>query len=446
MSSPDTWQARQKVELTRCLASFEDQFREWESRTERSPWEIHYSQVRAVVAHMGAVRDRLQELLAGGQDDQIELRVLSAWRVWEAFRNRLSQRQEELFRTGLAAADEIAWACRLPVAKAVADAGGTNPKEPALSFLNGSISPCALARDRPFSAEPVFGESLTKASERLLEHLPVPLIGLPWHEIAHAPGMVAISHETGHIVEADFQLTPALDAAFDTAVPASANLWKPWRAEIFADQYGLRHCGLSYAAMMIDLLAPRWGTPPAPSYPPHPVRMELCFATLEAAGLKEADDLRTRWKDRISTLPPIDCTALLKDVPNVVDALGKVPIGGRPFAQVMPIDANQAEKVNGYAGLILRGDPLDADATAPLIVAAAWRAFELNPSFFETRDASEEVCARILQAPGSGSRRRRARRTASPPGSSRRLPEIDVFAIHADAGKRFAEVWLQEKF
>lgn len=441
----DKWRERQRVELTRCLESFDEQFHEWEARTEKPPWETHYSQVRAATAHLGALRDKLRETLLEGQDNQIELRVLSAWRVWDAFRSRLAQRQEEMFRLGLSAADEIAWACRVPVATAFGALGKSSPKEPALSFLNGAVSPSALVRDRPFAAEPVYGEMLSKASERLLEHLPVPLIGLPWHEVFHAPGMLSISHEAGHVVEADFQLTAALDEAMEAAAPANAADWKRWRAEIFADQFALRHCGPAYAAMMADLLAPRLQTTPANSYPPHAVRMELCFVTLEVQGLNtEAGELRDRWRQRGAVDPIPSEATFIKQVPSVVQNLGDVLIGAGTFADLIQFKKPQMDRVLNVVADINSGNSTVSDASPQCIAAAAWMVFEENPAFFENRDATEEICARIVKSPGAGSRRGRARRAAPPPGLGRRHPQVDEFASHADAGKQFAEIWLSE--
>lgn len=442
----DTWTERQRVALTRCLETFEDQFREWEARTERAPWEIHYSQVRAATAHLGVLRDRLRQTLDEGQDNQIELRVLSAWRVWEAFRNRLGQRQEEMFRPGLTAADEIAWACRIPIAEAFERAKVPTPKQPPLAFLNGSVSPNALVRARPFHAEPVFGEPLSRAAERLLESLPVPLIGLPWHEAFHAPAMVAIPHEAGHVVEADFALAEALDQTLAAAAPARAADWKRWRAEVFADHFAVRLCGPAFVGLLIDLLAPRVATTPANAYPPHVVRMELCLVALEEQGLaSEAAHRRRQWLQRVGPANGSPDAPLATDVRQIVRALGNLRVGNDRLADVVAFHADRNRLVTELAADVRAGSWTNGEADPTTVIATAWQVFEEDPNFFARQDATEEIYARIARAPGAGARRGRDPRRSAAPGQARRSSPADTPDSYAAQARRFADQWLAER-
>ena len=127
---------RQRVEIQRCFDAFDSQFREWHARVEKPQWAMHYTQVHAATALLNGFRESIR---AEGAEalDEVEGLVLSAWRVWEAFRSRLSQRQEEMFVAGLQAADEIAWACRKPMVEAFAEAKKTMPVEPPLTLHHG---------------------------------------------------------------------------------------------------------------------------------------------------------------------------------------------------------------------------------------------------------------------------------------------------------------------
>jgi len=267
---------RQRVEIQRCFDAFDSQFREWHARVEKPQWAMHYTQVHAATALLNGFRESVR---AEGAEalDEVEGLVLSAWRVWEAFRSRLSQRQEEMFVAGLQAADEIAWACRKPMVEAFAEAKKTMPVEPPLTCLHGSTSPTALVRRIPFSGEGVESAFPSEYSRRLLQSLPFPIISLPWHELFHAPGMVAVAHETGHVVERDCGLEEAVWAAIQPVTPPEAQeRWKKWRAEIFAD---FTPCGTAARPLPVP-----WRICCSPSSTPRPqIRIHLSACASSSA-------------------------------------------------------------------------------------------------------------------------------------------------------------------
>lgn len=344
----DEWAQRRETEFRRCLTSFSGQFREWKERTETPIWANHYSQVRAIEALLIGVSKKASEMAdqSKGDDDytsalpEFQKVVLSGWRVWEFFRAKLAQRQEEQFQPGLRAADELAWACRKPLADA---APGAPPKEPALVYLNGNASPIALARGRNFwgEGEPGLGQ-LDAYCAKLLEHVPVPLISLPWHEIWHAPSLTAVTHEAGHVVEADFALTADLDAALkqamkDAATPALEKDWvgtpgsPGWRAEVFADFFAVRQCGPGYVGMLGDVLAT--ATTDRKLYPPNDVRMELCFLGLEEMGLAdEAKKRREAWNAIAPSAAPSPAMASAAAVVKISQARNLQTLAGRRSA------------------------------------------------------------------------------------------------------------------
>lgn len=440
------WDDRRRADLICCLDSFEGQFRLWETRTAEVLWQTHYSQIRAITAMMGGLREGLRNRLEGKLDEELELHVLSAWRVWDAFRSRLGQRQEESFRDGLAAADEIAWTCRMPIAASREDDGGNLPKEPALVYLSGMRSPVAMQRYTGFNPEFVPGEALDKPSTALLQCLPVPLIGMPWHEIFHAPGMVAIAHEAGHVIETDFSLTADLDLAIARAVGDAefAKRWKNWRAEIFADHFAVRHCGPAFAGMLGDVLR-RFPGAPAKSYPPHPIRMELCLVLLEKMGLEAEASAARLEAGQEKPAPPE-----MKWVRKVVDELSGLRISKagteitdpQLLEDVVKYDRKTHEQVKHLADELAGSRPPPNGTPAVLTAAACRLLFEKDPGFFNEANMSAYICGAILKGGGGGTRRRSGGARGAIRGGARFLAlAAESYKAYSSTGKDLAERW-----
>ncbi len=403
-----TLEDRQRVEIQRCLDSLDRQFREWRARVETATWATHYSQVHAATAMLQGLRESIPNL-AKNKPNRIEALVLSTWRVWEAFRSRLGQRQEEMFREGLAAADEFAWICRKPLADAFAAANRAYPVEPPLSCLHGSTSPSALVRHRIFGDESGASEPLAPHAAALLKDLPVPFISLPWHELFHAPSMVAIAHETGHVVEADFQLTESIKAAIDGALPNAAERtrWGLWHAEIFADFFAMRHCAHAFAGMLADLLLGHLNSAASDSYPPFELRVELCLAALENVGLNtEAQEIRDVWVKNGGT-PVSEKDAELAD--QVVAALAVMQVfpKGKTLGQLIPMGPEQRDAILDIKKYLSIDDPKDelVQKHCPFIAAAVWLLFRDDPSQFASESQSIEIHGLIMRIAGPGSRR-----------------------------------------
>lgn len=397
---------RQRVSIQRCMDAFDDQFREWRRRVELREWAAHYTQVHAATALLENFKNSLA-VDSANQLDEVSSLVLSAWRVWESFRSRLSQRQEEMFLPGLEAADEIAWACRKPLADAFATAKKDIPLEPPLSCLHGSTSPTALVRKEPFREESAEGVFPSSYATQILAALPFPIISLPWHELFHAPNMVAITHETGHVVERDFGLEAKAEAAILGVIPeAKQTEWKVWRAEIFADFFAMRHCGPAFAGYLTDLLLGFLNSSPAPAYPPFAVRIELCLAALEDCGLSgEAAALRLHWTTNGGSAAT---AAEQKLCLAVAQALAKMPIlGNKKLEQLVPFDATTHLELITIKKFLSSSDPEAHIAQPPAsqIAAAAWLLFRDDPTHFSEEAQTDEIHHLILRVAGPQGRR-----------------------------------------
>jgi hypothetical protein len=394
---------RRAIALRQKLAGLHAEFRRWRKLTRKGEQlEKHHSQVRALTAHLSGLlweisallRETMKdgEVLAEGRN--VESMVLGLRRIWEFFRSKLAQRNEADMGRFLRAADELAWACYAPMFALCED---IERRQPPLVFLNGGLSPYALSRDQAFPAEPVPGEQLVGRSyERVLNKLPIPLIGVPWYQLTHLPDLPVVAHETGHVVEQDFGLLSFIHANLETALGNEHSRlpqWKAWSQEVFADLWGCLTLGPAYSSSLADFLVDdvqriaEEMTGTADRYPNAYLRILLCAAALDAMGdfKDEGKDFEAAWRNQYPTHRMICYEA---DVAKVVEAILVKPLGragldhallkasGLRFKGQHWQDAKQAmdEAQQGYA---------PASATTILRwTAAARRLYDENPSAY----------------------------------------------------------------
>ena len=192
--------ARKQAALRQKLDALDAEFVHWTGITEAGgKLEKHNSQVVALTGHLNGLREATKEIFeeAGNNGTiledgrNIESLVLGIRRIWEFFRVKLAQRHDPDQLAFLQLADELAWHCYRPVLEATPGAR----REPPLVFLNGGLSPFALSRDTAFPAEAVPGEPLAgRTYEPILARLPIPVIGVPWHKVAHLPDLPVAAH------------------------------------------------------------------------------------------------------------------------------------------------------------------------------------------------------------------------------------------------------------
>jgi hypothetical protein len=212
---------RKLLELRQKLYALDAEFGRWLEQSETAnPGQKHHSQVRAITMSMMGLRDRIGKRLDAlaaerdpvGESANLQRLILAIYRVWEFFRAKLDQRSVPAFRDYLAAVDELAWQSYGPLRKlAFPDLTVVPGKEPPLVFLNGGWSPFVARRAMAFQAEDVSREFINdRTVKKILEHQPIPVIGVPWYQVAHLPDALVVLHETGHVVEVDFGLTAQL--------------------------------------------------------------------------------------------------------------------------------------------------------------------------------------------------------------------------------------------
>ena len=438
-----TLASRRRVELEARLDSIEHDFDRWEALSEpRAELEKHHSQVRRVTRQLRqyavAARERLGPPEATGTTNPalVDLLVLDLHAVWGVFSGKLALRCVPHYRAHLLTADDLAWACYGP-ARDLALRHGLDlarVREPPLVYLGGDATPVALGRGSRYGAlvaGGLFGPTLLPA----LRALPIPLIGLPWHQVEHVPDLLAVGHEVGHHVEDDLGLTAALRAELDRVldearVPAKRRTaWRAWLGEVFADVYGCMATGPAFAGWLLDRLAaaPRESPPvttyqPGRSaYPPPAVRALLVLRCLVRLGFgSDADALRKDWTavGAGRPTPGID-----RDVEAVVDAILGVRfphLGDASLEAAISFgSSHRCQAVEDGQRLLSHHDPRSEDVR--VLVAAASHAFRKDPPAFRSKHVSAAVLDRAVAMRASGTRVRRG--TAEP--SAAALAESD---------------------
>ena len=398
---------RKRVELEEKLNGMRTELAHWTAETAHGkPLRKHQSQIERLTHQLGGMIDAVATQLTTlpndadrllGASRSLQLRVLEVHRLWDYFRSKLSLRYVTWFADYLAAADDLAWECFEPARVAAA----SSPQPPAvraapLVFLTGEFSPYTHARRTPYEVEPLTDVADSATFRAIAADLPVPVVGMPWYQVAHLPDAVLIGHEIGHDVEQELGLTAAMEAHLARVLqpvgdPERAFAWTTWRAELFADLYGVLCTGPAFVSAMADLLASdplriadearspeTWS-----AHPPASLRMR---GLTHALGLLDFEDeaqaLREAWE---MTFPPAGGDPFIADVPTVVDALwhGEYEQLGGPLHSAITFSVAQQRDATGVARTVLAAmEPQAGDIRC--LIAGARLAFDANPEGFRS--------------------------------------------------------------
>lgn len=419
---------RKSAELAAKLTSLSNETEAWRQRSEGGQaLEKHHSQIRRVTRQIdsasGIILKRLDALKADGADvlvaaRRIELQILELHRIWHYFRGKLIQRHVPGFDDYLAVADELAWHCyeqaRNASARVAKEPGYA--KEPPLVFFNGGDSPFIVTRRLSWNAEPV-GRSAIETAEfiELLHKLPVPVLGVPWFQVAHLPDMLVIGHEVGHCVEADFELTERLEALVDEAAPGKYLAgWRHWVGEVFADVYGALALGPAFGGTMLDFLLdnPAYlrNEQPVPDdwhdHPPTALRIAVVAAVLKQIGMvAESATLLDEWSATVGKTALHD-KAHLDDVGAVVEKIiaGPYPqFGGRTLDDVVSFSNDENEQAVGDADKFLTKF-MPKSGSAAVLLCAARLAFAKDADTYANNGIARRAIDRVLELRADGVR------------------------------------------
>jgi hypothetical protein len=411
---------RKLAELQGKLAGIAAEFDWWRADAgENRPLRKHQSQITRLTDQLGGLAGRVQDeigqarrdggdILAASRD--LQLRILEVHRLWDFFRSKLNLRYVAWFGPYLAVADEFAWACYRPALDhdRRADVPAAAVKAAPLVFLSGEFSPFTHVRQSPFEVEDVEGALDSVDFLQVLYALPVPVIGLPWYQVAHLPDVVAIAHEVGHDVARDFGLASVtethLRAATATLPGPRRNRWFGWLPEVFADLYGVLGAGPAFASALTDLLAAdpalvaAESADPSPArHPPAALRIELAARALEQTGFpREAAAQRDAWAEAYGPAGPAE--PFLADADAVVEALldGRYSqFGEQSLRCVIAFSVGQQEDAVAAAEAVLDGqEPASDDIRC--LVAASRLAFDRDPDRYYGAAAQGAMTAQEL--------------------------------------------------
>jgi hypothetical protein len=445
---------RKHRELEVKLGCLDDELAAWEAlAAPGATMEKHHSQMARLAAHMrGLQRELAAELAAArksgtvlGGSVELERTILQAHRVWDFFRRKFALRCVEHFRPWLAAADELAWACYEPALRRRRRSGAVDPRalrEPPLVYLYDDVdsaSPMEYSRQKAVD----LAELPVVPRERflaILRELPIPLVGVPWFQLAHLPEMTLIAHEVGHIVEDDLGLAKRLHELVGAAlarakVPAPRReAWDAWLGEIFADVWGVLALGPAFAWSLqtfiadapIKVAAERrdaatgWG-----AYPTTWLRAALAAESVERTGhAAAATAVRKAW---LVEFPVHAMTAYAggeptsqgpsgsfvpgvpgvpggpsetSDIALVVGAILDGPwpeFGGGPLADTLAFDVKRQKNAAALAAHLLSHHSVEDGKAADVrvLVAAAALAVVDDPRAFEEGDRATALLEAI---------------------------------------------------
>ncbi|MBA2355471.1 MAG: hypothetical protein H0V80_12480 [Acidobacteria bacterium] len=222
-----------------------------------------------------------------------------------------------------------------------------------------------LSRGRQFSPQGLASTvGRTEAFSQVLDAMPIAVIGTPWQTAALLPGVSALAHETGHVVETDFGLDATVSAAIAAATTSSgiSEGWSThWQREVFADVFACYVAGPSFVWWLADavpdspetvstLVRPSggaWG-----AYPPASLRMLMNVHALRTLGqADEADRVEAYWK---AAYPAHAMGTFEKDIPQVVQAV--YAAAGLP--RELGFRRLDAQRATIYARTVKRGTQL----------------------------------------------------------------------------------------
>ncbi|MDT0479746.1 hypothetical protein [Streptomyces doebereineriae] len=338
------------------------------------PLEKHHSQVASLVQMLKTSLDDLERL----PDANLPELVLDLHHVWDFFRSKLILRCLPQYRGFLDTADELAWACYAP---ALREAGVSAPVPP-LVFPNRALVPFAVARGSDYR-ELLPSGVRTRSGAKAVQQLPFPIIGVPWYQTEHLPGLLAVAHEAGHHIEDDCKLKAALKARLRESGLSSERqtVWQRWLAEVFGDICACLACGPAYIETLSDALAA--APPPAVgTYPPPHLRLEVCRMVLEPPGEDPSDEAAV--------------------VVRALTTGGYPEFGGKALPAVL--GCTEALNLDVPVGKLLVGMPSETRDVRSALAAAAI-AFLQDPAGYDKQHVGQNVTQEILDLRPFGVRR-----------------------------------------
>jgi hypothetical protein len=416
--------------LYTALASLDIELADWRTQSQAGQkLEKHNSQIarlsdqlQAMVAQMREDVEALNVVAAGSESTtdlltnarDLERKVLEAHQLWEFFRSKFAMRWVPPLQGFLTVTDALAWDCYTAVRSELLpdQVPADEVKQPPLTFFVGALDPYLLSRNHNFSEE-VFPGTLRVPPhlQTLVQKLPIPMVGVPWHVTRFLPAALIVCHEIGHAMEDDFKLTELLIRQIDAAgLPEKrTSAWHAWLGEVFADLCGAVAAGPAFVGMLADRMArsateienevlpTRLATGPYSwtSYPTRFLRvLVVCEALRQIGFKKEADERESSWR---TAYTQHKMEAFEEDIPEVVAQLVSTPFAelrGKTLGSVLALK-NQQQNTETAKREIKEGAKIISTNVRQVLVAARM-AFEEQPDLFQTPAKHDKIVRHLL--------------------------------------------------
>lgn len=351
-------------------------------------FEFHRTQIETIA--------RLLEAWMTGPPALSWSQAHAAWILWQAYRDRLTQRNVPGQRVYLRVLDTLADRLYRDVQAALQKTARTMP----LVSFQPSGSPSAQARGEAFAPP---GDAGPNVYTQALRHLAVPLVGFPLAQGTHLALLPTLAHEVGHLVYDEFGfrkvLEPAVQAALGGVTP-----WTDWLEETFCDVYAGLALGPSFALALAATLGPG---PDASirTYPSRRVRMTIQRCLAERGDYDGLFPLALVPGDAPGEAHP----AAVDDIADVVDAILAAPLqpGGPSLSALRPawtaadtVEAQAvAARLSAGVNLVRPCDVRHAVAGPPLWWwgGLGWAPGDA-PAWIAGIDASQDYTVRAIKA------------------------------------------------
>jgi hypothetical protein len=181
----------------------------------------------------------------------LEKRVVWIRRVWDYYRKKFDQRDDPVLGSILAAADEVVWSCYAGVFQnaTIQDKRIRQGAVP-LPYIELLYSPHAIPRAEP--PPDLKSDIDAPFLQEYLQHLPIPVVGLPASCIHDPWWLIYLGHEIGHHVQydllPDWQLIEYFGDLLQRVIGSNTasrgderitQRWVNWGREIFADLFSI---------------------------------------------------------------------------------------------------------------------------------------------------------------------------------------------------------------
>ena len=211
-------------------------------------------------------------------------------RLWDYYRRRFDQRQDDLLGPLLDAADEVVWSLFAPAFP------NEKSRPPApLCTIDPTAQPWARESHRPLPPE-VSNDSQATVLDVYLRTVPIPLLGMPAWVVDSPWWLVYLGHEVGHHVQRDADLVVKWADWLDSV--SGRPSWGNRGEEVFADVFSVLALGGWAAFALADAV---WASPSSmirasERYPAPVVRIELTARLAEKLAYRLPPDLAPfRW-------------------------------------------------------------------------------------------------------------------------------------------------------